>query len=58
MVGVVWVVPILALVCCDLQDPHAINQCYEEVPIGINPTVWKCVGTIFCWVSGSFKGGW
>ena len=32
--GVVWVAPRLGLVCCDVQDPHATFQGYEEVMMG------------------------
>ena len=56
--SVVWVAPILVLVGCGLQDPHATYQCYEEFTIVENPTVWN-FGRIFKgWASGIFKSGW
>ena len=37
--GVVLIAPLLVLVGCNVQDPHATYQYYEEVPMGENPTV-------------------
>ena len=37
--GVVSVEPRLVLVCCNVQDPHATFQWYEEFPMGVTPTV-------------------
>ena len=51
---VVWITPKLVLVGCNIQEPYATYQCYEEVPMGGNPTVCN----LFSWESGSFKGGW
>ena len=49
----------MVLVCCDVQDPHATFQCYEEGPMGVNRTVGKCFSKIlFSLASGSFKFGW
>ena len=45
MDDVVLVSPRLVLVGCDVQYLHATFQCYEEVPMGGNPTVWKIVET-------------
>ena len=36
---VVWVTPILVLVCCDVPDPNAACQFYEEVLMVGNQTV-------------------
>ena len=58
--GVVWVSPILVLVCCNLQDPHAAYQYYEEVPMWGNPTVCNFCRIFFPvgWVEASSVGGW
>ena len=39
--GVVLVASRLVLFCCDVQDPHAIRQCYPEVLMGGDPTVFN-----------------
>ena len=39
--GVVLVASRLVLFCCDVQDPHAICQCYPEVLMGGDPTVFN-----------------
>ena len=50
---------ILVSVGCNVQDPHAIYQRYEEFLMGGNPTVCNfCRNHYFSWESGSFKGGW
>ena len=42
-----------------VQDLHSICQCYEEVPMGIDPTVCNFLrNNVFSCTSGSFKGGW
>ena len=38
---VVWVVPRLILVCCNVQEPHASCKFYEEGPMGGNQNVWS-----------------
>ena len=70
--GVHWVTPILVLVFCGVQDPHSTCQCYEEVPMGGNPTVcnfwsalfllgeWKLQGCVGCveWVREDVLVSW
>ena len=36
---VVGVEPRLVLACCNVQDPHSTCRCFEEGPMGGNPTV-------------------
>ena len=55
--GVLWVAARLVLVGCDVQEPHAIYLCYEEVLMRGNPTVWNfCGGGV--WGKWSFKNRW
>ena len=55
--GVLWVALGLVWVCCNVQDPNYTCQCYEEVPMRGNWTVWIFWTRIFSRLSGSFKGG-
>ena len=58
--GVVWVAPILVLVCYNIQDPHATCQCYDKVLVGGDTTMCNLYGNNFfvVQVKSSRVSGW